>query len=54
MRITSSQFVDKGRLKAFLKGPLLKSWRITQPQQKPAKNNDRAANRALSFKTALI
>jgi len=49
-----SPFVGKGRPSAFFKGLLLKSWGFTQPEQKPAKNNDRAANRALSFKRTSI
>ena len=35
--------------KGFLNRFLLKSWRLTQIEQKPAKDNDKAANRALSF-----
>jgi hypothetical protein len=31
-----------------------KSWRITQLEQKVAKNNDKAANRALSFKSLSV
>jgi hypothetical protein len=31
-----------------------KSWGITQFEQKPAKNNDATANRALSFKGHLL
>jgi hypothetical protein len=36
--------------KGFFKDPLLNSWGIAQHQQKPAKNNNRVANRTLSFK----
>jgi hypothetical protein len=36
--------------KGFLQNPLQKSWGITQFDQKPAKNNNRVANRTLSFK----
>jgi hypothetical protein len=31
-----------------------KSWRIVQPEQKPAKNNDRFPNRTLTFKKTLF
>ena len=41
--------------KAFLKKTIChKSWRTAQSEQKPAKNNDRAANRTLSFKRTTI
>ena len=40
-------FVDTGRLRAFLKDPLLI---VTQLQQKPVMNNDRTVNRMLSLK----
>jgi hypothetical protein len=46
--------MDKGRLIAFLKDPLLKSWEITQLEQKPATNNKEAINRTLSFKRTSI
>jgi hypothetical protein len=39
--------VDKGILEASLKFLWFKSWGLTQLEQKPAKNNDRAANRSL-------
>jgi hypothetical protein len=38
----------QGRIRAFLKKIICKkSWGIIQPEQKPAKNNDRAANRTV-------
>jgi hypothetical protein len=41
--------------KAFLQKPYAKkSWGFSQPEQKPVKNNDRAANRALSLKRTSI
>jgi hypothetical protein len=46
--------MDKGRLRAFLKTLCKKSWGIAQSEQKPAKNNDRVANRTLSFKRTPI
>jgi len=36
--------------RGYLKRPSDKSWGITQLKQKPAKNNDKAANRAVLFK----
>jgi hypothetical protein len=43
--------MGKGRLRAFLKNSLpKKSWGIAQSEQKQAKDNDRVANRTLSFK----
>jgi hypothetical protein len=53
MRGTGSPFVNKGRLRGFLKDPLLNSCKITQLEHKPAKNNDRN-NRTLSFKRTYI
>jgi hypothetical protein len=44
--------VDKGRLRTFLKNPLQKTWWTAQSEQKPAKNNERAANMTLSCKQA--
>ena len=49
-RRTGSPFIDKGRLRALC----YKSWRITQLQQKAAKNNDETANTALYFKGHLF
>jgi hypothetical protein len=54
MRSIGSPFMDKGRLKALLKNRLLKGWGITQLEHKPAKNNDRVANRTLTFKRTLL
>jgi len=46
----------KGQLRVFLKKPPLKkkSQGTAQSEQKPAKNNDRVANRTLSLKRTLI
>jgi hypothetical protein len=41
--------VEKGRLRASLKKVCLKSWRIAQFEQKPVKDNVRAANGTLSL-----
>jgi len=49
-----STYVDRGRLRAFLKTVYEKRWRIAQSEQKPAKNNDRGAKRTLSFKTTFV
>jgi hypothetical protein len=46
--------MDKGKPRAFLKAPFEKTWGITQLEQKPAKSNDRAANRVLSFKRTSV
>jgi len=47
--------MDPGKLRAFLKDPLLKKrWEIAQLEQKPAKNSDGAAYRALQFKGTFI
>jgi hypothetical protein len=54
MRSTGSQFLDKGRPRDLLKEPLHKSWETTHPEYKPAKDNDRTANRALLFKRKFI
>jgi hypothetical protein len=51
MKHTGRPYVDIDRLRALLKNPLhKKSWGIAQSEQKPAKNNDRVANRTLTFK----
>jgi len=44
-----SPYVDKGRLRAFIKKkPLIeKSWGVPQSEQKPANSNDEVANRTL-------
>jgi len=42
--------MDKSMARAFIKGSLLINWRTTQPEQKPATNNDGVVNRTLSFK----
>jgi len=44
-----SPFVDKGKLRTFLKDPLLKELGTTKSAQKSTYNNDWAANRTLSF-----
>jgi len=49
-RSTCNPYMDKDVLRASLKNPLQKSWRIVQYEQKPAKNSDRVANRTLSIK----
>jgi hypothetical protein len=41
----------QSRLRAFLKILYQISWAITQFEQEPAKNNDGAANRAMSLKS---
>jgi len=41
-------------IKGFLKKPLQKCWGIAQYEQTPAKNNDRVANRTVSFKRTLL
>jgi len=51
---TGSPYVDKSRLRAFLKNTAQKSWGFARFEQKPAKNNDRFAKRTLSFKSAHI
>jgi hypothetical protein len=46
--------MDKGRLRAFLKDPLLKrGGEITQLELKPGNSNDRTFNRIHSFKRTL-
>jgi len=50
LRSIGSPYVDKGKLRAFLKTPCKKSWGIAHSEQKPAKNIERAANRAPLFK----
>lgn len=43
-----SPYVDKGRLRAFIKKTLSeKCWGVAQSEQKPAINNDEVANRTL-------
>ena len=44
-----SPFMDKSKLRAFLKDPLLKKLETYLPEYKPPMNNDRTANRTLSF-----
>jgi hypothetical protein len=44
---TGSPSMDKGRLMAFLKDLLLKSWGISQLEPKPAKMNNVTADRTL-------
>jgi hypothetical protein len=47
--------MDKGRLRAFLKKTSArKAGLIAQSEQKPAKNNDRIADRTLSIKRTPI
>jgi hypothetical protein len=46
--------MDRGKTSASLKDHPLKTWRITQPEQKPAKNDDRTPQRALSVKRPSI
>jgi hypothetical protein len=46
--------MDKSMLRAFIDDSLLKNWRIAQPEQKPATNNEGAVNRTLSFKRTPI
>jgi len=41
--------MDKSKLRAFLKDPLLKKLETYLPEYKPPMNNDRTANRTLSF-----
>jgi hypothetical protein len=54
MRSIGSSYVNKGRLRAFLKKPSVKaSWWTAQSEQKPAKNGDTAVNRTLPFKRHL-
>ena len=45
MRSTTSPHNGEGKLQAFVENPLKKSWGITQPEHKKAKNIDRVANR---------
>ena len=40
-------------VRAFITDSLLINWRTTQPEQKPATNNDGAANRTPSFKRTI-
>jgi hypothetical protein len=49
IRSIGSKFVDKGRIRAlfFILKNCEKSWGIAQSKKKPAKNNDRVANRTL-------
>jgi len=54
LRSIGSPYVDKGKLRAFLKPICGKSWGVAQSEQKPAKNNDRVADRTLSFKRTFI
>jgi len=54
MKSIGIPFVDKGKLQAFFKEPLLKKLENYSILQKPAKNNDGTANRALSFKGHLL
>ena len=52
-----SPYVDKGKLGAFFKKkktPGKKRQETAQYEQKPAQNNDRVANRTLSFKRTFI
>jgi hypothetical protein len=52
-----SPYVGRGRLRAFLKTLYEKRWRISQSEQKPAKNNDKQAHRHLKghlFKLGLV
>jgi len=45
----------QSQAKCFLQRPSAKkSWGFTRPEQKPPKNNDRAANRVLSFKRTFV
>jgi hypothetical protein len=39
--------MDKSMLRAFIKDSLLKNWRTTKPEQKPAINDDGAVNRTI-------
>jgi hypothetical protein len=50
MKSIGSPLVDKGKLRAFLKDPLLEELRNYSNWQKSAKKNDGAANQALPFK----
>jgi len=58
LEVTSFALVEiyqrKGRLRAFSKEPLLKSWGITHLEQKPAKNNDGTAKRTPSLKVDVL
>jgi hypothetical protein len=54
MRSIGNPFVDKGRVRAVLKDPLLKEPGNNSTEQKPAKNNDWTALRSLSFKRTLF
>jgi hypothetical protein len=47
MRSTGSPYMEKGRLKAFIKKSLRKGWGVAQSEQKPVNSNDRIANRTL-------
>jgi hypothetical protein len=47
MRSLGSPYVDKGKLRHFLKTNCKKSWEIAQPEQKLAKNICRVGNKTL-------
>jgi hypothetical protein len=47
--------MDKGRIRDFLKKPSVKkAGELLKLSKKPAKNNDRVANRILSFNRTFI
>jgi hypothetical protein len=54
MKSIGSPFVDKGKLRTFLKDPLLKSLRNYSTWQKSAKGNDGASDRALPFQGTYV
>jgi hypothetical protein len=54
MKSNGSPFVDKGKLRTFLKDPLLKELGNYSNRQKSAKRNDGASDRALPFQGTSI